>query len=59
MTDERTYHGLFDLLDADRIEPLMHIDEPFGYHFQMVPVAGRGRTAGYWIRGGQTTARGL
>lgn len=57
-----TYHGLFDLLDADRVEPLVHVDEPFRHHFQMVPLAsGRGCSRyrggrGYRIRGGQATA---
>lgn len=57
-----TYHGLFDLLDADRVEPLVHVDEPFGHHFQMVPLTGRGRSRrsgrGYRIRGRQTTTDG-
>lgn len=57
-----TYHGLFDLLDADRVEPLVHVDEPFGHHFQMVPLTGRGRGRrsgrGYRVRGRQTTTDG-
>lgn len=57
-----TYHGFFDLLDADRVEPLVHVDEPFGHHFQMVPLTGHGRRRGsgrgYWIRGGQATTDG-